>query len=184
MKRSGKEKLCVECHKYPVFIASRDLCHHCYPKVRADSLKRGIPFLPPKEDREYKNPRTIKKGEHEAEINFISTFFDHNNWVHHPAMFNLGENIRYTPDFYDGKRNMFIEVVGSRQAFNANKEKYKIFIKKFPKLKFEIRDSKGNIYRPISDLHLDFRTFEAQHIEKNGSGLPDNGQNRSGTELF
>lgn len=140
MERSGSE-LCVKCHERPIFIISRGLCSHCYCKLRNASLKNGG-------DRkawEDENPRTLIKRECSAEIKFISAFFKHRNWIHQPAMFNLGDT-RYIPDFYDGERNVFIEVVGSRQAFHQNKEKYKLFAEKFPKIVFEIRDHKGELF--------------------------------------
>jgi len=43
--------------------------------------------------------------------------------------------------FYDGERNIFIEVSGSRQAYHANKDKYRLFRELFPLISLEIRKS-------------------------------------------
>lgn len=76
------------------------------------------------------------------EIKFVKCFFKHNNWFYQPATFKLNGR-SYTPDFYDAERNVFIEVSGTKQAYHANKEKYKLMRKWFPKINFEIRRSDG-----------------------------------------
>jgi len=135
--------LCIECHERPITIVRRRLCATCYNRLRTAALKTGGDRVAWEDE----NPRPCTKKEYAAEINFISVFFKHRNWIYQPASFSLGD-VRYTPDFYDGDRNVFIEVVGSRQAFHQNKEKYELFVKKFPKIAFEIRDSKGAFYQP------------------------------------
>jgi len=65
-------------------------------------------------------------------------------WIYQPALFRLN-GYRYTPDFYDGEREVFIEVSGTRQAFYNNREKYRLFIKTFPGIKFEIRRPNGDL---------------------------------------
>lgn len=55
------------------------------------------------------------------------------------------KDFKYEPDFYDCDRNVFIEVAGTRQAFEANREKYHEFIKAFPQLNFEIRRTDGSL---------------------------------------
>lgn len=120
-----KIKLCVQCKKQPIHIKKRKLCIICYRKFRA---KKG---------------RLIRPIEH-REMDFIKNYFEHNNWIYQPAIFNLGE-LNYTPDFYDGNRNIFIEVTGSRQAYNQNKEKYKLMSKIFPMIKLELRKPNGDL---------------------------------------
>lgn len=44
----------------------------------------------------------------------------------------------YTPDFYERRRRIYYEVLGTRQAYQANKEKYREFIKAYPRLTFKI----------------------------------------------
>jgi hypothetical protein len=83
----------------------------------------------------------FEKIKHERERCFAHSFFDHGEWVYEPGPFYVdvgGERRRFTPDFWDKKRDIFIEVVGSRQAFNKNKEKYRAFASKYPS-NFEIR---------------------------------------------
>ncbi len=129
--------LCIECKKEPVFIKKRRLCKNCYRRLYSKDK-----FLD--SDIDYKCDETVVKKQHASELEFVRQFFIHPNWVHHPATFRVG-NTRYTPDFYDGERNIFIEVVGTHQAFDANKEKYKQFIAKFPKIGFEVRRVNGEI---------------------------------------
>ena len=68
----------------------------------------------------------------------------HQNWIAQPAQFSLN-GLRYTPDFYDGERNVFIEVSNTRQAYSANKHKYELLRKLFPKLGFEVRKPSGEL---------------------------------------
>ena len=72
-----------------------------------------------------------------------NVYFTHRNWTPKPAIFNLGDGLKYSPDFYDGERNVFIEMAGTRQAYHFNKEKYELMAKKFPFIKLEIRTSDG-----------------------------------------
>lgn len=137
MKKIAKTELCIECQEKQVHIKKHGLCKRCYGKFQRKSQNdKGLP----------KATVTQVKHQHISEINFIGAYFTHKNWVHYPAAFNLGDAGRYTPDFYDGERNVFIEVVGTRQAYHQNKEKYELFIQKFPLLAFEVRDSNGEIY--------------------------------------
>lgn len=119
--------LCIKCKKNPVFIKKRSLCVSCYQK-------------------EYRKRTTEMKKSHFSctELDFIKNFFTHNNWTFQPAIFRL-EQDRYTPDFYDGERNVFIEVSGTRQAYHQNKTKYELFKRLYPKINFEVRNTDGNI---------------------------------------
>jgi hypothetical protein len=129
-------KMCVECGEKPVAIKKRGLCARCYQKIRRGQIKDV--FLAP--------ITKLQFAQHDAnrEMDFVKTFFTHKNWIHHPANFKFnGET--YTPDFYDGERNVFIEVVGSHQAFHQNKYKYELMEKYYPKISFEIRKYTGNI---------------------------------------
>ena len=90
------------------------------------------------------NSLNINKITHLAEIEFVKNYFTHKNWVYQPACFHLGER-KYTPDFYDGERNVFIEIVGTTQAFYSNKDKYLLFKELFPRIILEFRDKNGEI---------------------------------------
>jgi len=82
---------------------------------------------------------------HKREREFAINYFNHNQWKHEHKMYCLSNGDKYRPDFKDELRNVIIEVVGSRQAYHANKQKYARFIKEFPNKVFELRDSEGQL---------------------------------------
>lgn len=125
------KKLCVSCKEREIKIRKVQLCGRCYQRQRYVDMK-----IPSKNAHQNIN--------HLSEVDFVRNFFEHKNWVYQPATFRFNSDI-YMPDFYDGDRNVFIEVVGTRQAFSANKEKYKEFTKKYPKINFEIRQVNGDL---------------------------------------
>lgn len=120
------EDKCIKCSGSPVYIKKRKLCKSCYVKWYYSNSSR------------HKTAMIY----HNSEVEFIKNFFDHKNWIYQPVHFRLNGD-SYNPDFYDGERNIFIEVAGTRQAFDANKEKYRQFIAVYPKINFEIRYSDG-----------------------------------------
>ena len=130
-------EICINCKQRPVHIKKRGLCAACYQRYHK-SAGRLITA-------EHNYSGIYAKGiDNNREIYFIKTFFTHNNWTHRPALFHLGSD-KYTPDFYDGERNVFIEVSGSRQAYHQNKAKYELFRTIFPKIKLEIRTPDGKL---------------------------------------
>ncbi len=124
-------EMCINCKKEPVFVKSRKLGKKCYHNL----LHHGELL---------KNQRGLKGSSSDREIEFIKNYFQHDDWIYHPARFNLN-SISYTPDFYDGQRNVFIEVAGTRQAYHLNKDKYVAFKKLFPRITLEIRDATGKL---------------------------------------
>lgn len=134
-----KTNLCIECQKKKISIKKRSLCRRCYGKFQRDNRK-GFPINPIHQF----TMKTVENKEVHGEIEFIKSFFSHTNWLHHPALFRLG-GVNYSPDFYDGERNIFIEVSGTRQAYHFNKDKYILFRKLFPKLNFEVRKPSGEL---------------------------------------
>lgn len=78
-----------------------------------------------------------------SERKFAEAFFDHGEWEYHPGPFYLTNGVRYTPDFYDGKRMIFIEVIGSPGAYYRNRCKYDMFAKEHPDKPLEFRMSDG-----------------------------------------
>ncbi len=66
-------------------------------------------------------------------------------WEYHPTRFKVGEHF-YHPDFYLPKENLYIEVVGTRQAYHHNKDKILKFKADYPNINFEILDYLGNPY--------------------------------------
>jgi len=131
--------ICSECNEKPVFVKKRGLCKFCYGKFQKFSG-----HIIDKKTHQYSKYYAIKTIGNAREVEFVKNFFNHKNWIHNPAIFYLSDG-KYTPDFYDGERNVFIEVAGSRQAYCSNKHKYELLRKTFPKLKFEIRKVDGTI---------------------------------------
>ena len=86
----------------------------------------------------------ISAIKNERERHFASVFFDHDEWEHHPRtiVFNGG---RYTADFYDFRRKIYIEVVGTRQAFFVNRYKYMYLLQIRPDIKLEFRSHEGRL---------------------------------------
>lgn len=63
-------------------------------------------------------------------------------WQYPSPRFEI-EDTHYRPDFYLPDENLYIEVVGSRQAYHANKRKIEKFRKLYPHIKFIIVDYKN-----------------------------------------
>jgi hypothetical protein len=59
-------------------------------------------------------------------------------YVYHPCTFYFLGGSKYTPDFFCIEDREYIEVVGSRQAFHYNKEKYIKMGEEYPDMKFTI----------------------------------------------
>ena len=131
------ETMCIACKERPIYIEKRRLCNRCYYRWYNDEKKGTKPPLQRKPGDNYH-----QKIQYLTEIDFSRNFFDHKNWIYRPVNFRFNGDV-YEPDFYDGERNVFIEVAGTRQAFYANRQKYHAFIKAYPKIKFEIRMMNG-----------------------------------------
>ena len=131
---------CRKCGDIGIFVKKWKLCQRCYAAFMKENRNKII---------------NDTKITYYSELDFIKNFFKHNEWVYHPAAFRLN-GTTYEPDFYDRKRDMFIEVSASSGAFYANKEKYEEMKKIFPKINFEIRAVNGDL------IDLD---AERQHIQ-------------------
>lgn len=79
------------------------------------------------------------------EEHFATIFFDHREWKSHPKSFTLAGGCKYTPDFIDERRETYIEVIGSRQAFHQNKVKYAMFFNAYPNVPLEFRKFTGEL---------------------------------------
>lgn len=78
---------------------------------------------------------------------FAEVFFDHDDWEHHPpAIYFKGG--KYTADFYDRRRETYIEVVGTRQAFAANRYKYLYLLEIRNDITLEFRSHEGKLLDP------------------------------------
>lgn len=117
---------------------------------------------------------------HESERRFARLFFNHSDWIYEPWKFNL-YSTTYTPDFLDLRRNVYIEVVGSRQAYYQNKTKYSLFREIFPHLCLEIRSSDGSFYgedgdpayvkRPGTPFYCDREGLKQAILRQDHSGV-------------
>ena len=127
--------ICIKCkeNKY-IYCKKRQLCTRCYQRWYKEEN-------PKKAKKAYKMSH-LESVYHLTEVEFIKNFFTHQNWIYQPVYFRLNGG-SYHPDFYDGERNVFIEVAGTFQAFYDNRDKYRTFIKTYPKINFEIRTAKG-----------------------------------------
>ena len=68
-------------------------------------------------------------------------------WIYQPKRFRL-KYTTYRADFYCPEDNTYYEVVGTRQAISAIKQKVQEFIKTYPDVKFKIVKPNGeNYYR-------------------------------------
>ena len=124
--------ICENCKEKEVLVQKYGLCGRCYQqKRRAGLLPVSV---------EPKTPKIQQRMFIDREFEFVRNFFNHSNWIRHPVNFYLdGNHEKYTPDFYDGARNVFIEVAGTRQAWEQRKDKFMEVAKRFPMIKFEAR---------------------------------------------
>jgi hypothetical protein len=132
--KDKERPLCSNCGKKPVLIKKRGLCSCCYQSFMYGSAVRSVPFV-------NQRPR------HDRERDFVKNYFDHGLWEYEPFAFPLPNNTKFTPDFFDMKRNVFIEVAGTRQAYEQNRSKYKLFYETYPNIQLEIRTSDGELLK-------------------------------------
>lgn len=93
----------------------------------------------------------------ERERHFAAVFFDHDEWESQPETIHFKGGC-YRPDFLDKRRGIYIEVVGTRQAFANNRYKYLYMLEVCKDLKLEFRSHKGEILNPYK-LSLATRSF-------------------------
>jgi len=67
-------------------------------------------------------------------------------FIYQPASFNV-EGIQYRPDFYVPSDRIFYEVVGTRQAFNQNRQKIDLVRKTYPFIRILVVNPDGTSYR-------------------------------------
>lgn len=157
-----KKELCIKCKERPIFIKKWQLCKFCYHwqhrngliPNRGQIIKQAI-----KDFDSITSPSIISKYERLGELHFVKSYFTHRNWIPQPAQFNL-DGQKYTPDFYDAERNTFIEVSRTRQAYSANKHKYDLLRKLFPKLKFEIHKPDGSLLEESQSINAQLIEFQ------------------------
>lgn len=64
-------------------------------------------------------------------------------WQYPSPRFKL-KNTTYRPDFFLPNENLYVEVVGTRQAYHINKKKIAQFKKLYSNIRFILVDCKGN----------------------------------------
>lgn len=138
---------CKKCKKRPVYCKKRQLCRICYQAERLKNLKEFEPKGP--YSKKYRSRFKVSASGRDPfiglrEMTFIKNYFVHSNWAPQPCTFHL-EGFNYTPDFYDGDKNVFIEVAGTRQAYYSNRKKYKKFQELFPLIVLEVRSEDGTL---------------------------------------
>lgn len=140
LKRPAKYKKVVQCHTcyHKDYVASWQKNNPRYGKVKK---KWGVIDLP--------GPHMTKNGliiEHGSEITFARLF---PNFIYWPANFKVrGDSKNYSPDFYDPEGNVFYEVIGTFQAYHANKGKIEEFRKIFPKIILKLVMADGSEFIP------------------------------------
>jgi len=77
----------------------------------------------------------------------------------------LGKIQKYFPDFYLPDTKTYIEIVGSRQAYSANQNKYTDFKKQYPELDFRILTPDGKPYHSTKRLDIRWYDFRKTEIE-------------------
>lgn len=161
---------CRICHKGKVTNKKHELCSKCYQKF----YRRSNGHLTSADS--VTSPQAIKKHENEGEIEFIRNFFDHTEWIYEPASFKIN-GCKYTPDFYDIRRGVFIEVAATRQAFSFNKDKYELFRKTYSHIAFEVRKPSGELISlsHLSDVPVsnDGASLTRTSQQGNGDNAPD-----------
>jgi len=103
------------------------------------------------------NRAKIEAIRNDRERHFASVFFDHDEWESQPAPIYFKGGC-YHPDFLDKRRGIYIEVVGTRQAFANNRYKYLYMLEVCKDLKLEFRSHKGEILNPYK-LSFASRSF-------------------------
>lgn len=110
---------------------------------------------------------------HKKEQIFIDNFADRSKtYIYQSRWFRFKNGTKYQPDFYCIEDNTFIEVIGSKQAFNSNKAKYLLMQKEYSEIKLEFiaigcyhTITNNKFFRnKIKNMHL--KTGDLQMIAK------------------
>lgn len=129
--------ICTSCKKRPIKSLKSTLCIRCSTLAKRKSFHESSTA-------ELEIPRQKR------ELQFIKAYFTHEDWTYHPIRMTLNNGLKYSPDFYDKRRDVFIEVAGTRQAYEINKHKYALLKESYPCFQFEIRYADGELLRTTS----------------------------------
>lgn len=141
--------ICKECKtEKPILNQKRELCYSCYYRLR----KQNPNEFKPKYLNRYKTNRSSRptieektsnnRAYYKREMLFIQNCLQNRRWLYQPVTFHC-KNYNYTPDFYLLDENIFIEVIGSTQAYYSNLHKYRHIKQCFPYINFEFRLQDG-----------------------------------------
>jgi DNA-directed RNA polymerase subunit RPC12/RpoP len=81
---------------------------------------------------------------YESEYEFMRNYPEPENLYYHNAYFKFNGS-KYYPDFYDYKRDVFIEVVLNPDSYRMNYNRTKQFIKFYPNIGYEVRYPNGQV---------------------------------------
>jgi hypothetical protein len=90
----------------------------------------------------------IEQIKNKRERHFAQNFFSDENWIHQPERILFGNGDSYRPDFLDKTRNIYIEVIGTRQAFYQQRYKYRFVMQSVPDINLEFRLYTGELIEP------------------------------------
>lgn len=121
-------------------------------------------------------PNSIKIStiRNDRERHFASVFFDHDEWESQPRTIYF-KGGRYTPDFFDKRRGVYIEVVGTRQAFAQNRYKYLYMLEVCKDLRLEFRSHNGALLDPYH-MSLFSRSFMSASEKVADTGIMPDGK--------
>jgi hypothetical protein len=92
-------------------------------------------------------------------------------YIYQPRMENHGV-VFYRPDFFIPRDNVYIEVVGTRQAFSLNKRKYALFIRLFPDKTLLIKNPDGTDYKMSDRTKLAFKILQNNNSAERNTKMP------------
>jgi len=136
-----KKELCSQCGKHEIAIKKRRLCRNCYARLHRNGQLDGCGGT--------NTGVNVTSPRFRREVDFAVSFFDSTeDYLYEPSVFFVPEHGRYTPDFFDKRRGVFIEVVGSKQALSANRKKMEAFVEHYGNgILFEVRNTQGEMIK-------------------------------------
>jgi hypothetical protein len=115
----SEPELCVNCNKNPISIKKRKLCPVCYRKMR----KSGEIITGSRQKVEGMDIYRCTEAQMEYAASYLQAG---STW--RPAVFRLppgGKISKFTPSFWDSKRQAFVQVVATRQAYGQYRDTYR-----------------------------------------------------------
>ena len=153
---------CPYCKKRPIKkkqTCGHYVCQYYYHKdyVKKQRKKRKLFYDRNKKDY-MRNYMFEKRKNNKIIINIKEKLFadlldtQGRKWIYHPMGFKLNDN-RYAPDFYLPEEDLYIEIVGSKQAYYYNRKKLVEFKSIYSHLNFIVVDYLGNEYERFNKYY-------------------------------